>query len=318
MATNESLPGNVQQAGSDVGKTIDLIVKATVILAAVIYGCGFLVISIHQFRYGLVELNPLRPRVLAAGIWFLFFATIPFVIEIEGNSIKPSSPERERWLRKRSTRFFFSTLSCFWLGMIVAYAFDIPTDVGQAGPSTLTIILVIAVSAALVFADQWNRFPHWLAVLGSLGFGFLLLSCGARDLLSYHHQSVATIALWFWISGFLAHGEMQSRDWKFQIGNWKGSVLLGISAVVAFSSFYYPQMKPSWGGGEPVPATIYFAKDYLVLQGRIVSAKIVDETDAGFYVVGGSDKRATFIPRSEVAMVYYSDDSSGPFIMKTK
>ena len=106
MATNESLPGNVQQTGSDVGKTIDLIVKATVIIAAVIYGCGFLVISIHQFRYGLVELNSLRPRVLAAGIWFLFFATIPFVIEIEGNSIKSSSPEFERWRRKRSTRVF--------------------------------------------------------------------------------------------------------------------------------------------------------------------------------------------------------------------
>ena len=40
MATNESLPGNVQQAGSDVGKTVDLVVKATVVLAAVIYGCG--------------------------------------------------------------------------------------------------------------------------------------------------------------------------------------------------------------------------------------------------------------------------------------
>jgi len=319
MATNESLPGSVQQAGSDVGKTVDLIVKTTVILAAVIYGCGFLVISIHQFRYGLVELNPLRPRVLAAGIWFLFFATIPFVLEIEGNSIKSSSPERERWLGKRSTPFFFSTLSCFFLGMTLANAaFDIPTDVGQAGPSTLTILLVMAVSAALVFADQWKRFPHWLAVLGSLGFGFLLFSCGFRDLFYYHHQSVASIALWFMVLSFFAHAEMQSRHWKFQTGNWKQSVAWAIAAVAGFSSIYYPQMKPSWGGGEPVPATIYFNKDSLVLQGRSVSAKIVDETDAGFYVIGGSDKRATFIPRSEVAMVYYSDDSSGPFIMKTK
>jgi hypothetical protein len=318
MATNESLPGNVQQAGSDVGKTVDLIVKTTVILAAVIYGCGFLVISIHQFSYGLVELNPLRPRVLAAGIWFLFFATIPFVIEIEGNSIKSSSPERERWSRKRSTRVFLSTLSCFFLGMILAYAFDIPTDVGQAGPSTDTIFLVMLTSGALVFADRWKRFPHWLAVIGSLAFGGLLLFCGVRDLLTYHRQSDASIALWFMISSFVAHGEMQSRDWKLKIGSWKFSVAMGLSAVVAFSGFYYPQMKPSWGGGMPIPATIYFSKDSLVLQGRSVSAKIVDETDGGFYVIGGSDKRATFIPRSVVAMVYYSDDSSGPFIMKTK
>jgi hypothetical protein len=63
---------------------------------------------------------------------------------------------------------------------------------------------------------------------------------------------------------------------------------------------------------------MYFTKDSLVSPGRSVSAKIVDETDAGFYVIGGNDKRATFIPRSEVVMVYYSDDTSGPFIIKTK
>jgi hypothetical protein len=111
---------------------------------------------------------------------------------------------------------------------------------------------------------------------------------------------------------------MESRSWKLKTGNWKQSVALGIGAVAAFSSFYYPQIKPSWGGGEPVPSTMYFTKDSLVSPGRSVSAKIVDETDAGFYVIGGNDKRATFIPRSEVVMVYYSDDTSGPFIIKTK
>jgi hypothetical protein len=318
MATNESLPGNFQQSGSDTGKIIDLIVKATVVLAAVMYGCGFLVLSIHQFSYGLAGLNPLRPKVLAAGIWFLCFATIPFVLEIEGRTIRSSSLGHERWLQKRSTGFFFSALSCFWLGMILGYAFDFPSDVGQAGPSTFTILLVMAASAALVLADQWNRFPHWLAMLASLGFGGLLMYCGVNDLLSYHHQSVASIALWFMVWSFLAHGEMQSRSWKFQIGNWKQSVLLGITAVACFSGLYYPQMKPSWGGGAPVPATIYFAKEALVAPGRSISAKIVDETDGGFYVIGGNDKKATFIPRSQVAMVYYSDDTSGPFILKMK
>jgi len=319
MATKESLPGNLPQSGSDIGKIIDLMVKAAVVLAAVIYGCGFLVISIHQFRYGIAEMNPLRPRVLAAGIWFLFFAAIPFVLVIEGNAIKSSSsPERERWLGRRSTRSFFSAVSCFWIGWIVAYAFDIPTNVGQAS-WTLTILLIaMAVSAALVFSDQWNRFPHWLAVFASLGFDFLLLYYGVRDLFFYHHQSVASIALWFTVSRYIALGEMGSRSWKLEIGNWKQSVGSGIGAVAAFSSFYYPQIKPSWGGGQPVPATIYFTKDSLVMPGRSVPAKIVDETESGFYVIGGSDKRATFIPRSEVAMVYYSDDNSGPFIIKTK
>ena len=72
------------------------------------------------------------------------------------------------------------------------------------------------------------------------------------------------------------------------------------------------------GRGAPIPATIYFAKDSLVLPGRSVSANILDEVDSGFYIIGGNDKKATFIPRCEVALVYYTDDASGPFVLKTK
>jgi hypothetical protein len=85
-----------------------------------------------------------------------------------------------------------------------------------------------------------------------------------------------------------------------------------------FSTIYYPQIQTSWGGGAPISAIIYFTKDSPLLPNRNVSAKILDETDAGFYLVGANDKRATFIPRSGIAMIYYSDDSSGPFIVKTK
>jgi hypothetical protein len=95
---------------------------------------------------------------------------------------------------------------------------------------------------------------------------------------------------------------------------------LGVSLIllVLFSTAYYPQIQTSWGGGAPIPAIIYFAKDSPLLPNRNVSARILDETDGGYYMIGGNDKKATFIPRSEVSMVYYSDDASGPFIVKTK
>jgi hypothetical protein len=318
MATNESLPGNPLQSRADTVKIIDLIVKATVILAAFLYGCGFLVISIHQYSYGIAEMSLLRPKVLAAGIWFLCFAAVPFVLVIEGRYIKSSSPDRERWLRERSTGFFFSAVSCFWIGMFLAATFDLRMEAEPTGPSSGTIVLVMALSAALVTADQWKRFPHWLAVLASLAFGGLLVFCGIRDLLYSHQQSPASIALWFIVSSFFASTEMQSRSWKLEIGNWKQSVTLCIGTVAGFSGLYYPHIKPSWGGGAPITAIIYFAKDSLILPSRSVSANILDETDNGFYVIGGNDKKATFIPRNEVTLVYYSDDASGPFVIKTK
>jgi hypothetical protein len=49
-----------------------------------------------------------------------------------------------------------------------------------------------------------------------------------------------------------------------------------------------------------------------------VGALLVDESDAGLYVVGKSDKKATFIPRGAIGLVYYSDDVSGFSLAKPK
>src|ERR1035437_6458195 len=319
MATEEPAVVEPTHSGPDAGKVVDLIVKATVVLAAILYGFGFLVISIHQYSYGLTEMNLLRPKVLAAGIWFLCFTAVPFVLVLEARTIKSSSPELENWLRRRSTAFYFDAVSCFWLGGIFAgRVLDFQTATGPPRPSTGTIIIVMMVSGALVLADRWRRFPHWLAVLASLAFGGLLLHCGIRDMFFFHGESVASVALWFFGVSFFAYSEMNGRSWRFGIGNWKQSLALSITAVAGFAGLYYPHIKPSWGGGAPIPATIYFAKDSLVLPGRSVSANILDEVDSGFYIIGGNDKKATFIPRCEVALVYYTDDASGPFVLQTK
>lgn len=320
MATEELAIVELTHSEHNASKVVDLIVKATVVLAAVLYGFGFLVISIHQYRYGLTEMGLLRPKVLAAGIWFLCFTALPFVLVLEGSTIKfkYSSPERENWLRRRSTGLYFSSVSCFWLGMIFANAYDFQTTVVPVAPSTGTIVIVMVVAGALVLADQWGRFPHWLAVLASIAFGGLLLYCGIRDMIYFHGESYASVALWFMVTTYFASLEIESRSWKLQIGNWKQSLGLSITALVGFASVYYPRIKPSWGGGAPTPATIYFVKDSLVLPGRSTSANILDEVEGGFYIIGGNDKKATFIPRSEVALVYYSNDASGPFVVRAK
>jgi hypothetical protein len=321
MATEEPADAEPTGTGPDQGKVLDLLVKATVVLAAILYGFGFLIISIHQYSYGLTEMNLLRPKVLAAGIWFLAFVTIPFVLVLEESVIKfkYSSPECENWLRRRSTTFYFTALSCFWLGMILSSTvFGFETGAMPAGPSTGILILVMVVSAGLVVADQVPRFPHWLAVVAAIAFGGLLLYCGIRDMAYYHGESVASVALWFIVISYFASIELQSRSWKPQTGNWKQSLFLSLGAVAGFATLYYPHIKPSWGGGAPTPATIYFSKDSLVLPGRSVSANILDEVDSGFYIIGGNDKKATFIPRSEVSAVYYSDDASGSFVVRGK
>jgi hypothetical protein len=101
-------------------------------------------------------------------------------------------------------------------------------------------------------------------------------------------------------------------------GRWPLTFSIGITGLLAFASFYYPHIKSSWGGGAPIPVTIYFTKDSIIMPSQSVGALLVDESDAGLYVVGKNDKKATFIPRSAVGLVYYSDDISGFSLAKPK
>jgi len=318
MATTESLPGNSQASGLDAGKIIDLVVKAAVILATVIYGCGFLVISLHQQSYGLVEASPFRPRVLAAGIWFLVFAALPFLVVAEKRGFNKSPlPGSERFRGTIGATISIYTVSSMALGVLFERVFEDPPGADKWGFSAFIILIAVSISLILLFVDRRKHFPNWLLLLVSLLTCALLLLFGGRDLFS-HRDSPAAIATWFMVSSWLIEYEMGARSWKLRLGNWYQSLGFSLTALVTFSIGYYPQIQASWGGGTPISAIIYFAKDSPFLPNRNLSAKILDETDTGFYLIGANDKRATFIPRSAVVMVYYSDDSSGPFIAKTK
>jgi hypothetical protein len=47
--------------------------KAVAGIAIALYATGFLTVSIYHSQFGFVGTNPFRPRVLAAGAWFLLF-----------------------------------------------------------------------------------------------------------------------------------------------------------------------------------------------------------------------------------------------------
>jgi hypothetical protein len=69
----------------------------------------------------------------------------------------------------------------------------------------------------------------------------------------------------------------------------------------------YPHLKTSWGGGTPANVTVYFSKDSLLTPTKSVEAQLIDESDEGFYLLGPKESKAIFVPRSAVAMIYFSD-----------
>src|SRR5713101_241111 len=61
---------------------VDVLSKGIAGIAIALYGCGFLIISLHHSQYGFSETNPFRPRILAAGAWFFLFTAIPIAVAL--------------------------------------------------------------------------------------------------------------------------------------------------------------------------------------------------------------------------------------------
>jgi peptidoglycan/LPS O-acetylase OafA/YrhL len=181
-----------------------------------------------------------------------------------------------------------------------------------------TATLIMVGVGVLVFLDRWQRFPKLVSPIASLLlFGFLIVY-GCREVFEYRRASGAATALWFLVAGLLIYREGASRSWILWAGNWLQTLSFSILGVLVFALSYYPHISSSWGGGSPIPITIYLSKESMVTPGQSVAVLLVDESDAGLYVVGRGDKKATFIPRSGVGLVYYSDDVSGFSFAKPK
>src|SRR4051794_31043872 len=92
----------------------------------------------------------------------------------------------------------------------------------------------------------------------------------------------------------------------------KDHVCVSVS-VICVRIIFYPHIKASWGGGTPVPVTIYFSKDSPVMSNQSASVQLLDESDNGFYIVSRKDSKAVFIPRTAVSFLYFGKKPPASF-----
>ena len=179
------------------------------------------------------------------------------------------------------------------------------------------ILAIIAIFVLIVLC-VWKRNPWYVSGIASIILVGYYIRSAATDLFVLGHFRFGAIWLWFFTIGVIALLEMRARSWKPIIGEWSLTFFLMLGTLLIFASYYYPHIKSSWGGGAPIPVTLYFTKDSTIMPSQSIGALLIDESDAGLYVVGKNDKKATFIPRSAVGLVYYSDDISGFSLAKPK
>lgn len=284
-----------------------------------VYVFGFLIISLHTSVYGFAAINPLRAKVLAAGAWFLAFLTLPAMLALGFRKSVLEALRKQEWFRLgRGALFLY--LSCVSISTLAAPVFDYPRS---AAPVT------------------FGR-PDWIEVGLWLAAGVLVMVITNARLQSRRTQITAGICFasvpiyWsVWNLNKLFQGDFAPSDftvWIFALTVFilfemnygrvdadRFAILLPSVLVVIgfFAAYYYPRIKASWGGGGPIPVVLYLSKESPVAPGKQIQAVLLDETDAGYYVVPAHESKAIFFPRSATSVLFFSNKISDSPLLRT-
>ncbi len=276
--------------------------KAIAGIVIALYACGFLIVSLYHSRFGFVGTNPFRPRILAAGAWFFFFASIPVSIAAGFRA------DSWRKIGKNAATVWIACVSLsFLLGNLL---FDYTTDsrpLIHLPTWGWIAIAVVWVSLAAATAPDSFKLPEWAAITASVLLTSLYL---VNPLVSFFRHQFDTLCLGLWFFGVaivaLTEFKIRNRENLTSFGGWSKPMAVLLGALLAFAQYLYPHLKTSWGGGAPADVTVYFSKDSLLSPNKAVQAQLVEESDEGFYIVGPNESNAVFVPRSAIALIYFS------------
>jgi hypothetical protein len=301
-------PQSPQQALSSIGTVVDVFSKGVAALAVALYASGFLIISLYQSEYGFSEVNPLRPKILAAGAWFLLFLSIP------ASSIARAKVNKLLTTTQLAQWLFPYYVGCMSAGLFTSFLFNYSLFPGGKAPAWWVWLIGIVASLALVIAiNIWDKFPPRLGAVISVVLTLAFATIGAKELFIAHQFTVSAIGFWFFGVGVVTVVELTVLPKNV---DWTRTVFTFCGALLVFAHYYYPHMKSSWGGGSPVPVTVYFGKESPIKPNQSATLQLVDESDSGFYLVWPKDNKAVLVPRNAISIVYFSDKPMDPSFMK--
>jgi hypothetical protein len=287
---------------------LELLSKLVAGAAVLFYASGFLVTSIYHAQFGLIQTNPFRPRILSAGVWFILLTAIPI-----STVIIAYGKDRMTW--ERLARYLYPYwITCTVLSVFPAILFNF-SDVTSIQIKWGRIVALL-ICTAIFTAPILKRMPKIGTALSVFFTTFFLLWV-IRDLSLDQKLGYGSITLWFFFIGMMTMVELMNREQPMLDGvRWIMAFFLGLAILWMFARDFYPNIKASWGGGAPIPVTVYFTKESTVRPGRSANALLIDETDAGLYVIGENENTAIFIPRTAVSILYFSDNINNSNLLK--
>jgi hypothetical protein len=296
---------------------IERVVKFGTGFVALVYAAGFLVVSVHHGKYGVVMFEFLRARVFAAGLLFAVFLLIPIVAASRVFALFGlRTMGGTRYLKSENIKFArvnsIAQFSLLAFGLASGAQVIFVSEAGAALPATKTdaiwfLLLMIATAPMLLIGDKWfDTHPKTIAAINlSALLGFLFALQKMRG-----HQ-FSGVTYWFFGVGvgfLFLHWITTGNAETVRRINWEGWFFSLLSLVLIFTTTIYGQVKPAWGGGAVAPIAVHFARPTQFSPTSDVAAFLIDETDKGFYLTHKmDDHKGTFVPREAIASIDFEE-----------
>jgi hypothetical protein len=285
---------------------LDLFSKVAATCVLLVYAVGFLITSLYCIDFGFSPVNPFRPRVASAGVWFGILMLVPmFVGRLTLRRHIAMRVDAKPWQKRIVFAF-----SLYLASYSTAFLFTVAFQIREHLRSTL-ISFGVAVGVTLLVAGpiyKWWKKQTLSVVIVLLTLVFLLPTNLVRALTPGSGFTIDALMLWIFAVALAFVTDL--ADFPANFGwhtDWYATVAVALIFLTVFASHVYPNIKASWGGGETLPVTLYLNGNAPVMAGQRWHVQLVEESDNGYYVVNKGEQKAIFIPRSAVALVYFSD-----------
>jgi hypothetical protein len=290
-----------------------------VVGAGLVYLFGFLVMSVYDATYGIVNFSLFRPRVIAVGTLFAFLILLLMLITFRAFALFGLGPEEPRVMGIQPTPenrlyalayvAFGLPAACFGLTWLLTFLFsNYPETPWQVFAILILEALTLA-TLAILGRNRFNTHPLPFVALSFFNAAALLLV-----LFVYADRTL----FWFVLWSFLVCVFTLTVALKFENPNgirkteWERLALVIIPLVFfAYATKVYPKIRHEFGGGAPTPIILHLTKKLPPFDSDSVSVSLIDETEDGYYVLFG-ESRAEFVTRTTVEEIEFVSSPSRP------
>jgi len=292
---------------------VEVAARTGAIIVGASYAIGFVIVTLHHSQFGVAEFSLLRARVFSAGALFLFLTIMPAVAAARIYSLFGlSGPDQSKddlchvfpKLRNLALGFGFYMVSLGLAGFCT-FLFPRVENPKPCGVKFLLVTIAFSLCAFHPLRKYFDKVPLQCTVLS-----FLQPTLWFVVALLYFDRSLLNLSIWFYIVGILTAlwfaALRRPEGWRREAIEY--SLVGALALLLFFSTRLYGQIRPAYGGGNPVAVVLHLSGD-TPLKKRSVSARLVEETDFGYYVLLTSGEgNAYFLRRDMVSAVQFQNE----------